>query len=143
MNSIDSHCFTFEYSLFQQDGKFIESSIGKNPVALKTGAGATFPKLENEIAKLNPGESKRIHLSYQEAYGPISSEFFKEFPLEAIPEAARMIGRKVTALSPNGREEIVDVVDIHDNRVILNFNHPLAGKDLFFDIQILSKTSSD
>ena len=86
------------------------------------------------------GEKKRVFLSAKEAYGPILEENFREFPLEAIPEVARQTGRKVMAASPGGNEQMVDVVDIRGDKVVLDFNHPLAGIDLRFDVTVITKT---
>ncbi len=82
-----------------------------------------------------------MFLNADEAYGPIRKENFRHVPLGAIPEPARQVGRKVVARAPDGSGEMVDVVDIRGDKVVLNFNHPLAGKDLRFDVKIISKSS--
>ena len=136
----EGYLISFEFILCYQDGKLIDNNVDKVPMAFRTGADEMLPALEAELIKLEVGEKKRVFLSAKEAYGPILEENFREFPLEAIPEVARQTGRKVMAASPGGNEEIVDVVDIRGDKVVLNFNHPLAGIDLRFDVTVITKT---
>lgn len=132
---------SFTFSLCYINGQPIDNNIDKAPMCFRTGVNEMLPALEAELIKLEAGESKRIFLSAKNAYGPVLDRKFQKFPLEAIPEQTRQIGRKVMAVSPDGSEEMVDVVDIQDGQVVLNFNHPLAGKDLRFDVTVVSKNA--
>ncbi len=84
------------------------------------------------------GETKQVILPPEKAYGPVTEKAYKEFPLEAIPEKARQVGHKVMSRTPDGEEIMVEVVAIRDDKIVLDFNHPLAGMTLHFDVKIIS-----
>jgi FKBP-type peptidyl-prolyl cis-trans isomerase SlyD len=140
MEKLEEYLISFEFILCYQNGTLIDNNVKKEPMIFRTGANEMLPALEAELIELKVGEKKRVFLSAKKAYGPILEEKFREFPCEAIPEVARQIGRKVMAVSPDGNEEMVDVVDIRGDKIVLNFNHPLAGKDLRFDVTVITKT---
>jgi len=141
MKNSEEYLISFEFTLCDSKDRVIDSNVDKEPMSFKTGCDEMLPALETELIQLEIGEKKRVFLSAEKAYGPIQKSNFRKFPLEYIPEPARQIGRKVMARAQGGNEEMVDVIDIRGDTVVLNFNHPLAGKDLRFDVKIKTKVS--
>lgn len=132
------HLIAFEYTLRLENGQEVDSNVGQEPFIFQTGADEMLPALEAELLQLQAGETKRVILSPEQAYGPVTTANFKEVPFDVIPEAARAVGRKVAAARPDGSEQIVDVVAVRENTVVLDFNHPLAGKTLHFEVKVLA-----
>lgn len=127
----------FEFTLSFENGEVVDSNVGGEPMMFQSGAGEMLPALEATLVQMEIGEQRSLVLSPEQAYGPYSEANWRAFPLTAIPEAARQIGRKVVSRAPDGSEETVEVVDIRGDKILLDFNHPLAGKTLCFEIQVL------
>lgn len=128
----------FEFTLTLENGREIDSNVGETPMVFQAGAGEMLPALEEELLQLEVGQTKTIVLPPERAYGPIRKEAFREFSLEAIPVEARQVGRKVATRGPDGSEQMLDVVEIRGDKVVIDFNHPLAGQTLRFDVKLLA-----
>ena len=89
--------------------------------------------------KIKKGKQQRVVLAPKQAYGEIISDKFRTFPLAAIPVETRQVGRKVMAVGKTGQEELVEVTSVDAAKVVLNFNHVLAGQTLQFDVKLLTK----
>jgi len=96
-----------------------------------------LPALERELVAMKQGERRPIVLPPVEAYGPVLDEELRALPLDAIHEQARQVGRKVMARSPDGSEEMFDVVALQGDRVVIDMNHLLTGRTLQFDLELL------
>lgn len=138
MIQVEGNLISFEFTLSYESGKEIDSNVNGEPMVFQTGADEMLPALEEQLLKLKVDETATITLTEEQAYGPVSKEAFKEFPLDMIPEEARAVGRKVMSRAPDGSETMVDVVDIKGDMVVLDFNHPLAGETLVFNVKILA-----
>ena len=130
-----SELIAFEFSVFDELG----SSRGEKPRIFEVGAGEVLPALERELVEMAKNERRSVVLAPEDAYGPIDPEAFREFPLASIPESARQVGRKVVGQAPDGTEDLFDIVDIRDDKVVLDMNHPLAGQTLRFEIEVLHR----
>ena len=135
----DARSVVFEFTVFGEQGDQLGTNVGGNPNIFEPGSGEVLPALERELLEMEVGESRSIVLSPADAYGPVSPEAFREFPLESIPEEARRVGRKVVGSAPDGAEDLFDVVEIRDDRVVLDMNHPMAGRTLRFDLKMLRR----
>lgn len=133
-----SQLFSFEFTLSIKDGDEIENNIGKEPMVFRSGKGDIMPSLEAEISTMQVNETKSIVLAPENAYGPSSEEHFREYPLGDLPESARKVGEFIGINSSDGKEMIVEVARIDGDKAYLDFNHPMAGKTLVYDIKILS-----
>lgn len=138
MIKVEGHLISFEFTLKNFHGNEIDSNVGGKPMVFQSGVGEMLPALEEELIKLQAGESKQITLPPDQAYGPVTEKAYREFPLNAIPEEAREVGRKVMSRAPDGEELMVDVVEIKGDKVVLDFNHPMAGETLVFDVTVLA-----
>jgi FKBP-type peptidyl-prolyl cis-trans isomerase SlyD len=127
----------FEFSVFDQAGERLGSNVGGRPRIFEAGAEEVLPALEKQLMEMAEGESRTIVLSPEDAYGPVETEAFREFPLESIPEEARQVGRRVVGRTPDGCEDIFDVVEIRETTAVIDMNHPLAGRTLRFEVRVL------
>ncbi len=89
------------------------------------------------------GESKQVIVAPEQGYGPINPQALQEVPIDKIPEDARKVGSRLQGKGPQGQMVSPLVTEVKEQVVMLDFNHPLAGKKLFFDVKILDiKTAS-
>lgn len=133
----DGKKISLEYTVYLEDGMQIDSNVGENPLVFVVGKNQLFPKLEQEIVSLQAGEEKEINLKADEAYGPVLAEAFKEVELNAIPSQFRYVGAILGVQDPAGGVYPVRVHEMNDSKAILDFNHPLAGKNLRFSVRVI------
>jgi FKBP-type peptidyl-prolyl cis-trans isomerase SlyD len=129
---------TFEYTLSDENGEVIESNKGEEPVSYTHGAQQIIPGLEKGFLGMEINQEKSIRVQPEEAYGPVDPESFKEVPKSEIPAGALETGTMLQARGPDGEEFSVRVHEITAETVVLDLNHPLAGKTLNFDVKVLS-----
>jgi len=129
---------TFFYSLRLANGVEIFSNFKDEPCRITVGRGEVLPVVEDKLLNIDVGVVETIFLTASMAFGPVLNENFKKFSSQEIPEEARQKGRKVAVVDPRGEERILDVIDVFDDYVIVDFNHPLAGKDLIVDVKVIS-----
>lgn len=127
---------SIEYTLTGEDGAEIESNAGGDPLVYIHGIGQIIPGLEKGLEGMNLGDSKKISVSPEEGYGVIDSEAFVEVPKDNIPEEARKIGAQLQSTGENGEEFFPIVTEVKDDVLVLDFNHPMAGKTLNFDVKV-------
>ncbi len=128
----------FEYTLSDEKGKLIESSKDKEPMTYTHGEGQIIPGLEKELTGMKVGAEKHVEVKPEEAYGPFNPKAFQEVPKSNLPAEALKVGAVLVARSPHGENFPVRVHEIKDETVVLDLNHPLAGKTLAFDVKIVS-----
>lgn len=128
---------SLEYTVFLEDGTPIDSNIGEHPLTFVLGNHEVFPALEDALKDLDQGDSKQISLKPEQAYGTILAEAFREVPTETVPLAYRHVGAVIGIQDPEGGIYPIRVHQVNEERVILDFNHPLAGKALKFQVKIL------
>ena len=133
----DGTVVSLQYSLSGEDGKLIESNKGKDPLKYTHGSKQIVPGLEKELAGMKVGGEKRVTVKPEDAYGVVSSKAFQEVPKEQIPANGLKVGAILAAKGPQGQEIPVRVHQIKEKTVVLDLNHPMAGKTLLFDIKIL------
>ena len=129
---------TFHYTLTVDD-QVVQSSEGQNPLAYTHGSGGIIPGLASEMEGLNEGDEKTVLVAAENAYGPLNPEAFKEIPRSSLP--AELEPKKdmvLKANSPDGQEILVRISDVKEDAIVIDLNHPLAGKDLKFDVKVVS-----
>lgn len=128
----------FHYTL-TVDEQVVQTSEGKEPLAYTHGSGEIIPGLAEEMEGMNEGEEKSVLVSAENAYGNVNPNAFKEVPRSALPEGLDpQKGMTLQAHSPEGQEILVRVSDVKEDSIIVDMNHPLAGKDLKFDVKVVS-----
>jgi FKBP-type peptidyl-prolyl cis-trans isomerase 2 len=133
----DGMLVSMEYTLKGTDGKVIESSKGKEPLKYVHGSKSMIPGLERELAGLKVGGEKNVTVKPEDAYGPVRQEGFQEVPKEKIPPEGLKVGNMLYTKSPEGAVFAVRVHEIKEKTVVIDGNHPMAGKTLVFAVKIV------
>ena len=133
----DGSTVSLEYTLTGDDGKLIESNKGKEPLRYVDGRDEIIPGLEKALEGLTPGAEKKVTVKPEDGYGPIDPKGFQEVPKENIPADALKVGATLMAQDAQGQQFPVRVHEIKESTVVMDMNHPLAGKTLVFDVKIL------
>ncbi|HID85919.1 MAG TPA: peptidylprolyl isomerase [Anaerolineae bacterium] len=121
-----------------EDGTVFDTSLGRDPVEFVLGAGEVIPGFEEAVVGMTPGESKTVEVLAEQAYGPYLAELVLEVDRSAVPlDLDLEVGMQLVLRQPQGRMIPVTVTKLTESRVTLDANHPLAGKDLTFDIQLM------
>jgi FKBP-type peptidyl-prolyl cis-trans isomerase 2 len=129
---------TLEYSLYSEEGELLDSSQGLGPLSFVCGTEQLLPALECALIGLNVGESKQVALAAKDAFGPIKPSAFREIELKDLPDDCRLEGTVFGINDDNGEVHQVKVHQIKGDKAVLDFNHPLAGKNIKFDIHVIS-----
>lgn len=120
------------------DGTTFDSSEGREPLEFEVGAGMVIKGFDEGVTGMNVGEKKTVHIPSLEAYGPKNDDMFLKFPKEQFPaDMNPEVGMQLTLSDGQGQYFQVRVAEILENEVILDGNHPLAGQDLVFDIELV------
>lgn len=134
----DGKVVAIEYTL-TVDGEVLDSSIGHDPLEFLQGYGNIIPGLENELYDMNVGERKRVIVAALEGYGEIDPASFILVPRSQFPEDIPMeVGTLVQVHDQDGHDLAARIDQVEADSVRLDFNHPLAGKELKFDVKIVS-----
>ena len=129
---------TFHYTLADKDGKVIDSSQGQNPLIFLEGSGQIIPGLETVVIQMNKGEKKDIKVPYKDAYGPYDQTLVYQIPREKFPNPNIKVG-DMFQVGSEDQYRVMTVLEINDKEISLDGNHPLAGQDLNFSIEITDK----
>ena len=129
---------TFDYTL-TVDGTVVDSSQGKKPLEYVHGEGKLIPGLEKALEGLKVGEEKKVVVPPDQGYGQIDPKAVQEVDKSLMPKDPPVaVGMMMEMTDPNGNTFPAKVKEIKDKTVMMDFNHPLAGKELIFQIKIVS-----
>ncbi|SDY36169.1 FKBP-type peptidyl-prolyl cis-trans isomerase [Citreimonas salinaria] len=121
-----------------QDGSTFDSSAGREPLEFKVGDGQIIPGLESAVPGMSVGDKKTVEVPADEAYGQPNPQALQAVPRTEIPDEIPLeVGTQLQVQTPTGQVMPVTVADVTDTEVTLDANHPLAGKDLKFDIELV------
>jgi FKBP-type peptidyl-prolyl cis-trans isomerase 2 len=126
-----------EYTLTDDAGTVLGSNKGQEPFAFTQGAREIVPGLESALTGMHAGDVKHVTVKPEDAYGPVDPAAQIEVNKSRVPPGVS-VGSELTGRAPNGATRPVRVKEIKDDTVVLDLNHPLAGKTLNFDVKILS-----
>ncbi len=128
---------TLDYTL-TVDKSQVETSVGKTPLTYVVGRRNIIPGLEAQLNGMHMNEEKAITVLPKDAYGDVDPKAFHEFPKTSLPKGlAPKVGMVLQATAPDGSKFLAIISGLKDDKVVLNFNHPLAGKALTFKVKIL------
>ena len=133
----DGMLVSFDYTLKGADGKVIETSKGKEPLTYVHGQRRMIPGLEKELTGMKVGGEKHVTVKPEDAYGPVNKAAFQEVPKEKIPTNGLKVGAVLAAKSPEGQVIPMRVHEIKEKTVVMDMNHPMAGKTLVFDVKVV------
>ncbi len=133
----DNQVVSIEYDLTEKGGSdIIDSNKGHAPLEFIVGKGAIISGLENAIKEMSKGDSAKIDVAAADAYGVRNEEAIETLPKEQFAGIELEKGLQLYGQSEDGQTVMVTVTDFDDNSVTVDYNHPLAGKDLTFDLTI-------
>ena len=123
-----------------EDGTEFDSSRTRNEtISVEVGSGQLITGFDNALTGMKLGEVKNITLKPEEAYGDVDPEAYDIVPLNAFPEGFEpIVGNMVQGTSPHGKPVVAKIDSVSDDNITLNFNHPLAGKTLNFEIELVN-----
>jgi peptidylprolyl isomerase len=120
------------------DGTVFDSSANREPLEFTLNSGQVIPGFDQAVVGMSIGDSKTETIPMDQAYGPHREEMVLEVSREQLPpELNPEVGQQLQIQQPNGQSVPVFIADVTDATVILDANHPLAGEDLIFDIQLV------
>lgn len=121
------------------DGTIFDSSIEREPIEFTIGQRQLIPGFERAVVGLSPGDSTEVTIESEEAYGPYREEMVVEVGKDQLPpDLPASVGQQLEMRQPNGESIAVRISNVSDASVTLDANHPLAGKDLTFDLQLVA-----
>ncbi len=125
------------------DGTTFDSSEGREPLEFEVGGGMVIPGFDSGVTGMTIGEKKTILIPNLEAYGPKQDEMIMEFPKERFPaDMVPEVGMQLNMNNGSDQNFPVIIVEVKDEVVVLDANHPLAGEDLTFDLELVEITAS-
>jgi peptidylprolyl isomerase len=124
------------------DGRVFDSSRQRGPMELTLGQGQVIPSFEEALTEMEPGEEKTVTIQAEQAYGPRRRDLMvsidrTEFPNHIEPT----VGQELQVRQNDGEVKVVRIADVSDKEVTLDANHPLAGEDLTFDLELVEVLS--
>ncbi|HCO12033.1 MAG TPA: peptidylprolyl isomerase [Desulfonauticus sp.] len=121
------------------DGTVFDSSEGREPLSFVIGSQQVIPGFEEAVAEMEVGEKKTVTIPCAEAYGPKRDDLLIDIPNEHIPaDIPREVGQQVLLRHPEGHEFPAYIVEVKEDSLTIDANHPLAGEDLIFEIELVS-----
>ncbi|MBI3030290.1 MAG: peptidylprolyl isomerase [Candidatus Rokubacteria bacterium] len=130
-----------EYTLKDDGGKVLDSNKGRDPLTYTQGQKQIIPGLEQALNGMRAGDEKTVTVKPVDAYGEVNPNAVTEVPKEMLPPDALKVGTELVAQSQGGDRQIVRIKEVREKTVVIDLNHPLAGKTLFFDVKVLGVES--
>ena len=121
-----------------EDGTIFDTSLqeGREPLTATLGKGQLIPGFENGLMGMSAGEKRTVEIEPEQAYGEINPQLVSEVPLDRVPEGVK-VGDQLQGQNQYGPVNVV-VREVREDAVVLDMNHPLAGKKLIFDLEVVS-----
>ena len=126
-----------EYTLTLDDKAVVESNVGAKPLTYTHGSHQLIPGLEKALEGMAVGDAKQVTVAPVDGYGEMDPKALQEVQKQLIPPDALQVGTRLQGKTPGGQMVFPLVAEIKDDTVVLDFNHPLAGKTLHFDVKVL------
>jgi FKBP-type peptidyl-prolyl cis-trans isomerase SlpA len=122
-----------------EDGNVFDSSREREPLEFTLGQGEIIPGFEQGILDMEVNETKTIEVPHTEAYGERKDELLHEVPKDQLPEEIKPeVGMALSSKMPDGREIPLTVTEVGEEKIVVDANHPLAGKDLTFEVEVVA-----
>ena len=128
---------SLEYTMKLDDQSVVDSNVGGEPLKVTQGKHELVPGLEKALEGMAAGEKKNVTVAPPEAYGTIDPKAFQEVDRKMVPSNAQKVGAQLEGKTTDGKTVYPRISEVKNDTVVLDFNHPLAGKTLHFDVQVL------
>ena len=133
----DGMLVTLDYTVKTPDGKLLETSKGSQPLKYIHGKKMMIPGLERELTGLKIGAEKHITIKPEDGFGKLNPNAVQEVPKEKVPPNALKVGAVLVGTNKDGSPIPMTVREIKEKTVVMDLNHPLAGKTLVFDVKVI------
>ncbi|UAB80956.1 peptidylprolyl isomerase [Marixanthomonas sp. SCSIO 43207] len=121
-----------------ENGQVFDSSLEREPLEITLGQGMLIPGFEKGLVDMKVNEKKTVSIPKEEAYGDVQKELFQEVSKENLPKEIKPeVGMGLMAKNPDGSERQLRVAEVKDESIVVDANHPLAGKDLTFELEVV------
>jgi len=121
-----------------EDGQVFDTSENRDPLQFTMGTGQLIPGFENAVLGMSVDDVKTINIPFAEAYGSVQEELMQEISKNHLPEDLKVeVGMQLVSKQEDGAEVVVIVSEVKDETILIDANHPLAGKDLTFEIELV------
>lgn len=128
---------SMHYTLTDEGGQVLDSSAGQEPLVFLSGARNIIEGLDNAIQGKAAGDEMKVEVTPEEGYGPVHQELIQQVPRENFQGVDTIeVGMQFMAQTPNGQQPVT-VIGVEEDGILLDGNHPLAGKALSFDVEIV------
>jgi peptidylprolyl isomerase len=131
-NTVDVH-----YTGKLTTGEVFDSSEGKEPLKFQVGSGQIIPGFEEGLMGKKVGDKITVNIQPENAYGQVREDLFVKVPLDKMPGEVQ-VGQSLQAVGDDNRPVQVIIKEVNEDHVVIDGNHPLAGKELVFDIEVVS-----
>jgi FKBP-type peptidyl-prolyl cis-trans isomerase SlpA len=140
MNQVkENNTVKVNYTGKLSDGQIFDSSEGREPIEFTLGHGQLIPGFEKGLIDMKLNEKKTITIPKEEAYGDVNKDLIQEVKKTELPQdMAPEVGMGLVSKSPDGQEMNLMVVEVREETIVIDGNHPLAGKELVFDLEVLA-----
>lgn len=129
---------SLEYTLTLPDKSVADSNVGQAPITFLQGAHEIVPGLEKALDGMKAGQKRRIDVAAQDAYGPYNNKLRQSVDKDKLPKDV-----KVGDILQAADNRLVKVLEVNEKKVLIDLNHPLAGKTLTFDVNIVKVEKGD
>jgi FKBP-type peptidyl-prolyl cis-trans isomerase SlyD len=138
MNISSRKKISIEYTLTLENKEVVDTNVGREPLTFEQGSHQIIAGLEKAIEGMKEGESRKVTIKPEDAYGPVVKEAVIEVNKDKLPPDALKVDAQVQAKGPGDQVLIGRVTEIKGDKAVVDFNHPMAGKTLFFDVKVLT-----
>jgi len=126
------------------DGEVFDTSEGKEPIEFTLGEGQLIPGFEKGLIDMKLNEKKTINMTKDDAYGEVNETLIQEVKKTDLPQDMEpKVGMGLVSKSPDGQEINLMVVEVKEETIVIDGNHPLAGRDLIFDLEVVEIIASE
>jgi FKBP-type peptidyl-prolyl cis-trans isomerase SlyD len=140
----DDLVVSMHYTLKLDDGQIVDSSDGGDPLQFLQGFGQIIPGLEKELYGMAVGDNKEVVVAAAEGYGEVDPEAFQAVPRTIFPEDLELVEGMGLRMNDQDSGQLIEtyVAEVGPTEVLLDFNHPLAGEELIFEVEIAALRSA-
>jgi peptidylprolyl isomerase len=138
MKATTGKAVKIEYTGKFDDGQVFDSSKGREPLEFVLGSGQVIPGFDKAVMNMEVGEEKTVKIESKDSYGERKEELKQVIPRSQLPPTPEpKVGMQLVMQTPQGQQMPAMIAKVEDDKVTLDLNHPLAGKDLTFEIKLV------